>query len=408
MRLLLKLAWRNILRNKRRTFIAGTAIGVGLAAMIFVDALFQGMDRYMIRSATASFLGEAQIHRKGFRESFDAGFTIGRLDETLAALDASPLVRRYSVRAVSSAMISSAANATGVSLFGVEPDAETHLSLIDDSIVQGDFFDGDDARDIVIGSKLAELLEVELGDRIVVTASQAHTDDLAQELFRVSGVYHFNIPDMDKGMAFVRLSMARRLLALGGDAHEIAIVFHDPVAAEDQTMSFWTDLSGEDNEALSWTKLLPQLEAVLELSRFSIVITGLILFGVVALGIINTLFMSLYERMFEFGVLRAVGTSPLSLMRLVVAEAGALALISIVLGGAIGFVLTLWVSHVGIDWSGIEYAGVTFTQKIYPLIQWDQYVKYPAWTFVLTTLVGIYPAFHAARVSPARAMRKSF
>ena len=118
--------------------------------------------------------------------------------------------------------------------------------------------------------------------------------------------------------------------------------------------------------------------------------------------------MSLYERMFEFGVLRAVGTSPGQLLRLVMFEAASLALVSVCIGALIGFVASYWVSKTGIDYGTLEMAGVTIRDRIYPLVRWTQYVVLPACAFVLTTLVGFYPALYAARITPARAMRKSF
>jgi ABC-type lipoprotein release transport system permease subunit len=408
MMLFIRLAWRNILRNKRRTFIAGTAIGIGLAAMIFVDALFQGMMRHMIRSATATYMGEAQIHRNGFRDTFDAGLTIDNVPDLRERLAADPRVKHYVVRTSSYAMLASSVNSSGVSLVGTEPARERDISQVDDVMVEGTFFEGDSPRDIVIGSGLAELLEVELGDRLVVTASQAHTGALAQDLFRVSGIYHFNIEDMDKSMAFIRLEVAQKLLGMDGTAHEIAISFGDPILARDLPASYWASYSDHDNEAEAWTTLVPQLNTIMNMSNLNLIISGAILFGVVALGIINTLFMSLYERMFEFGVLRAIGTRPRSLLRLVMLEAAGLAVIAIVLGVIIALGVSLWVKHIGIDYGNLEMAGVTLRDKIYPTIRWSQYLVYPAWAFVLTTLVGIYPAFHASRVSPAEAMRKSF
>jgi ABC-type lipoprotein release transport system permease subunit len=404
----MRLAWRNILRNKRRTFIAGTAIGIGLAAMIFVDALYEGMMRHMIRSATATYMGEAQVHREGFRDTFDASLTINDLDGLTERLESDPLVKHYSVRTNSFAMLASSANSTGVALVGAQPDRERHLSQVADVIAEGTFFEGDDARDIVVGSKLAELLEVELGDRVVITASQARSGELAQELFRVSGIYHFNIEEMDKAMAFIRLDKAREFLDMEGTAHEVAINFGDPTYARGAPGAYWESYSEGGNEAESWTSLLPSLNTMMNMSNLNLIIMGSILFGVVALGIINTLFMSLYERMFEFGVLRAIGTRPQALLRLVMMEAAGLAVIAIVLGVIIALGFSLWVANIGIDYGNMEMAGVTLRDKIYPEIQWPQYVIYPAWAFVLTTLVGIYPALSAARISPARAMRKSF
>lgn len=406
----LKLAWRNILRNKRRTFIAGVAIGIGLAALIFTDALMIGMGEHLIHSGTASFLGEAEVHRKGFRQDFEVEQTIVDLPGVEKVLDASPVVDAYAPRVMTFSMINSPAANEGITMVGIDPPRERSLSQIDDVMTQGEYLaDGVTAttRDIVIGSKLAEVLEVGLGDRVVITAAEANTGDLVQELFRVSGIYHFNIREMDRSMAFIPIAKAQRMLRLDGQVHEIAIKFAKTSYAQDASLPLWSALEKGGNEAFGWPELLPQLKSALALSNFSLAIVGVILFAVVSFGIINTLFMSLYERMFEFGVLRAIGTRPGAIFRLVLSEAGALSIFSSFLGIVMS-IIVMWIfRHVGIDYTGIEYAGVTFREKIYPVFHIMQFIEYPFWVFVLTTAVGMFPAISAARLTPARAMRKS-
>jgi ABC-type lipoprotein release transport system permease subunit len=406
----LKLAWRNILRNKRRTFIAGTAIGIGLAALILTDALMIGMNDHLVHSGTASFLGEAQVHRVGFRETLEIEKTIAALDKVTETLDDSPVVEAYAPRVMAFAMINSSANNEGVTMIGIDPARERHLSQIDDVMARGEYLSEDvsaETREIVIGSKLAEVLEVDLGDRVVLTTAQAHTGDLAQELFRVSGIYHFNIREMDRSMAFIPIAKSQQMLKLDGQVHEIAIKFTDTSYALDTSLPLWSAIASNGNEARGWPELLPQLRSAMELTDFSLAIVGIILFAVVSFGIINTLFMSLYERMFEFGVLRAIGTRPRSVFQLVLSEAGALSVFSIGLGLVISVIVLTIFEHVGIDYTGIEYAGVTFREKIYPVFHVIQFIKYPFWVFVLTTAVGVFPALSAARLTPARAMRKS-
>lgn len=407
MGLLIKLAWRNLFRNKRRTTIAGVAIGLGLASLIFVDALIIGMEKNMIKSATSSFIGEGQIHREGFRETQEVELTINHLDSLLEQLKQEPIVQEFSLRVMSFGMITSPANVNSINLVGIDPAREKHLSQIDDALQKGEFFQGDNQRDIIIGKKLAEILEVDIGDRVVVTVSQAHTADLVQEMFRISGIYFFNIPEMDQGMAFIRLEKAQEMLGLGNGVHEIALKFTDARFGREKNSVFWDKYSRFGNEAVGWTVILPQLEAAFELSDFSIFITALILFGVVALGIINTLFMSIHERMFEFGVLRAVGTRPLNVASLILFEAASLAILSIVLGNILGFLVTYIVAQIGIDYTGIEFAGVTFRELLYPELKFDQFIIYPMWVFIFTIITGIYPAVFAARMSPAEAMRRS-
>jgi len=403
----IKLAWRNIFRNKRRTFIAGTAIGIGLAAMIFTDALMLGMKDNMIKSATESFLGEAQIHHEDFRLTQEVEKTINNLEEVTSDLEKEDAVEEFSLRTSTFGMITSPANVSSVLFYGIQPESEKHLSQIDDVIRTGDFFEGDGERNLVIGSELAEILEVELGDRVVITAAQAETGDLSQEMFLISGIYHFNIKEMDSGLAFARLPKTQEMLGIGTDVHEIAIKFKDLQFATNKDDPFWTKYSAFQNEAVSWADLLPQLHAILGLFWISLIVMAVILFGIVAFGIINTLFMSLYERMFEFGVIRAVGTRPSGVRRLVVFEAGALSVLSIAMGILLGFILTFVFTMAGIDYRGIEFAGTTIHEMLYPVIHIQQYVIYPAAVFLFTLLIGLYPAVVASKMSISNALRKS-
>jgi ABC-type lipoprotein release transport system permease subunit len=404
----IKLAWRNVLRNKRRTFIAGSAIGLGLACLILTDALIIGMEHNMIHSATASFLGEAQIHRDGFRQEWEVDKTIKHLDNVIGDLSGEEIVDEFTLRTIAFAMISSPANVSAISMVGINPETEQQLSQIDDAIVRGDYFGSGDRNNIVIGNKLAELLEVELNDRVVLTVAQAKTGDLSQEMFRISGIYSFNITDLDRAMAFIRIEEAQNMLNLGNNAHEIAVKFNDIKLARDPALSFWGEYSNNGNEAVSWTTLLPALDIAFKLSWVSKIVLGIILFAIISLGIINTLFMSLHERMFEFGVLRAIGTHPFAMARLIFFEAGALAVIAVLIGMGMGYLVTSIFAHAGIDYRGIEFAGATYREILYPVMTILQFIAYPVVVFILTVTVALIPAWHAARMKPAEAMRKSF
>ena len=405
---LVKLAWRNIFRNKRRTLIASIAIGIGLTALIFVDAFMIGMAETMIRTATASFLGDAQIHREGFRDTQEVSLTIQALDKVTENLAKEDIVEHWTQRTLAFGMITSPASVSAINLVGVHPPTEKFLSLIDNAITEGAYFEGDNSRDVVIGAKLAEILEIGLGDRVVVTVAQTESGDLSQEMFRVSGIYRFVGEEMNSGMAFVRIEKAQEMLAIGNRVHEIALKFTSIAYTQDSTLPFWDTYSQHGNEALSWTELMSQLTVVLEMTKYSKYIMGVILFGVVIFGIINTLFMSLYERMFEFGVLRAVGTRPFGMARIILFEAGALAIVSIGLGSVLGFLVTALLAHTGIDYTGIEMMGVTMQEFIYPVLEVQQFIIYPISVFVFTIIAGLYPARHVAKMAPVDAMRRSF
>lgn len=403
----IKLAWRNLFRNKRRTIIASIAIGIGLAALLFTASTMKGMEANMIRSATASFLGQGQIHGGDFRITQDVEKTVSNLSKITNILNHEPLVDHYATRTLSMGMISSPANVSAILLVGVTPDEEKDLSQMDDAIVQGSFFTSADTRDIVIGNQLAEILEIGIGDRVVVTAAQAQTGELSQEMFRVSGIYKFDLKELDNGFALIRLPKAQQMLGIGKGVHQVVFSFKDINQSIDESLPIWKHLSLDGNEAVSWVKILPQLKAMSAMTHISIFILVIILGAVVTFGIINTLFMSLYERMFEFAVLRAVGTRRSGIRKLILFEAGSLAIISIALGLIMGFGLTAWVSHTGINYKGIEFAGTTIKDMIYPEMSLLQFTLFPIGVLFFTIMVAIYPAWAAGRLKIADGMRKS-
>jgi len=406
--LYIKLAWRNLFRNKRRTLIAGLAIGLGLAALIFIDGIYVGEEISMVRIATATFVGEAQLARKNYHETQEVELTIVKFDEVIGELEAEPIVDKFTPRTSAFGTITSAGNMSGVNIFGVAPETEKGMSILNDIIIAGEYFADDNVQNILIGRKLAEILEVEPGDRVVLALAQTGTGDIVQELFRISGVFDFRDRAMNTGTVFIRIEKAQEMLGIGNTAHTIAIAFTDPMSSQDTTLAFWQKFSQHSNEAVSWTELFPLIASMDELMLIGKLFIAFILMGVVVFVILNTLFMSLFERMFEFGVLRAVGTRPFAVAKLLLLEAGALSMISIVMGSIIGLAITLLISRIGIDFTGTEFAGITLYEKIYPTLSIWQFIIYPIGVFIFTIIVGIYPAIHAARISPAKAMRRSF
>ncbi|RKX76351.1 MAG: hypothetical protein DRP87_12150 [Spirochaetes bacterium] len=401
----LKLAWRNIFRNRRRTFLTGLIIAIGLAMIMFMDGMIVGMKNNIISSGTSSFLGDAQIHRVGFNESQDTALTINRLEELKEALLKDESISVLTERVLSFATLSSPADINSIVICGVDPRKEKFLSKMDEGLIEGSYVSKE--GDIMIGDKLAERLEVESGDRVILTLSEAGSGELIQEMFRVSGIYRIHIEEMDASMAFIVLSQAQKLLGIENEIHEIAVQFKDFKYAIENEKTFEQKYSEYGNIAETWPSLIPQLKYIIDMTDISIGLLVLLVFAVIVFGIINTLFMSLYERTFEFGVLRAVGTRPGGLRKLIVFEAGSLAVYSIIIGIVIGTALNLFGSLVGMDLTGVELAGTTFTSRIYTAFKARQYILHPLLIFAFTVLVSFYPANHAAKMSITDALRKT-
>jgi ABC-type lipoprotein release transport system permease subunit len=407
MLMMLKLAWRNIFRNRRRTLLAGLAVGVCLGSLIFVDGLYIGMFQSMVRTSTDSFMGQGQIHAEGFRGTYEVENTIRDSDTVMSGLASEEIVTQYSPRTLSYGMLTSAANVGAAVLYGIDPVREKDLSRLDEAVREGGFIEPDGLGQILIGSKAAEVLEVGIGDRLVVTVARAETGELSQEMFRVAGIFHFNVREADSAMAYIHIRKAQEMLGLGRQVHEIALRFKDIEMAGDRSMGFWSRYSAGGNEALGWRDLISQLDSIMEMVNVSTVITLTLIFGIVALTIMNTLFMSLYERMFEFGVLRAVGTRPVSLASIILLESFSLSVISILIGSLLGALVSWYFSVYGIDYIGIEFAGVTFVELLHPVLKIKQFTLFPVLIIIFSLVAAIYPAIYAARLRPAEAMRKS-
>jgi ABC-type lipoprotein release transport system permease subunit len=405
----LKMAWRNVFRNRRRTFLTGLIIGVGLAAMIFMDAWVMGMKENIITSATSSFLGQAQIHRKGYQESQENDMTIQELGTIVSILEEDTHVKNFTERAMSFGTVSSPSDISSIVLYGIDPVKEKPLSRIDEGIISGAYLQAGPSgtSGVLIGADLADTLEVAVGDRIVLTVARAGSGELSQNLFRVSGIFKMHIEELDSSVALVPLATAQRMIGLNDRVHEIAIQFTDIQYATLSGTEFSAKYSLPGDTAETWQELVPQIKVILEMTSISIGVTVIIVFAMIIFGILNTLFMSLYERIFEFGVLRAVGTRPAMMRNLIVIEAGVLALYSIVLGIALGTVLTATGSIFGMDLTGVELSGATFTGRIYTVFALRQYLLYPALIFGFTVLVSLYPARFASRMSITNALQRT-
>ncbi len=406
MRMILMLAYRNLFRNVRRTVLTSLMIGCCLAALMFTDAVIKGMMNVMIDSITQTFMGEAQVHRLGFRDSLDTDLYMKNIQELETSLAAEPGILGYSVRTMSGGMISSPNNMTGGVIYGVDPVREAQVSKLEQAMVSGHYLTGADSE-IIMGLEMADLLEVKLGDRIVVTLAQVDGGELSQALFKVSGLFNFGMRELDDNVVFISLDRSREILGIGNSAHEIALKFINPDDATNPNLPLLKTLSGTQNEALGWLQISPQLGAIIEMVNYSTLIVGLILFLLAALGIINSMFMSIYERIYEFGVVKALGTRPSELMALILCEAMLLALLGLIFGLVLGGYGNWYFSIHGIPFGEYEFEGISLANKIKTIVTLSQFTLFPIWVVILTIAASIYPAIFASRIIPSQALQKA-
>lgn len=405
--LTLKLAIRNLLRNTRRTLLTVMLIGFSLTSLILTDALSLGMLDILIHSVTKNLVGEAQIHKPGYRENLDVDLYLSDTNTIQTSLDEDSSIAAYSERVIAGGMLSSSYNVGTGLMYGIDATSESNVTQLKDALVDGEYLTGK-SGEIIIGNELADLLEISIGDRIVMTLSEANTGELAQALFRVSGVFHFGIAGIDKGIVFTNIGQARQTLGLADDqSHEIALRFNDANVAVTEQSAVFTELNQGELETLSWMKLNPSIASIIELSGLSSLIIGSILFVLAGLGVINSMFMSIYERIYEFGVAKAIGTTPRRLVTLIMTEAFLIGLVSCIAGGVLAFVLGSYAQEHGVMLGEFEVSGIAIDNRILLRIETYQFVQYPIYVICLTLLAAIYPARFAAKIEPTEALQRS-
>jgi len=402
------LAFRNLFRNTRRTVLTVMLIGFSLTALIAFDGIMRGMITLMVENITGTLTGEAQIHLAGYRENLDVDLYIDNANEIEEQLQQDASLQAYAPRVITGAMISSSYNVSAGLVYGVDAELEQGVSQVRDAVVSGEYLSGED-NELLIGISLAELLEVELGDRIVLTLSEVDNGELAQALFRVSGIIEFGLRELDESFTFINIAAARQVLGMTKQqTHEIALSFITPLNMANPNNALLDELNSGEIEALNWLDLNPDISLILELSRYSSLLIGAILFLLASLGVINSMFMSIYERIYEFGVIKAIGTRPEDIRKLILFEAFFIALISCAMGIALGIAIGAYTSTNGISFGGeIEFSGIALNNAILSEFHLIQFTQFPLYVVLLTVIAAIYPARFAGRIIPSDALHRS-
>jgi ABC-type lipoprotein release transport system permease subunit len=273
-------------------------------------------------------------------------------------------------------------------------------------MVKGKYISGG-SSEILLGEDLADLLEAELGDRLVITLAQVDGGELSQGLFRLSGIFRFGMRELDNNLVFISLDRSRELLGMSHGAHEVAIKFIDQDIPNRPDLPLFKKLAADNNEAQGWREFMPQINAMIEMVDYSTLIVGVILFLLAALGVINSMFMSIYERIYEFGVAKAIGTRPRQLVQLILMEAFVLGVFSIIFGILLGGSATWYWSIHGLPFGEYHMSGISLVEPIKSVITWQQFTYFPIYVLLLIMVASLYPARFAAKINPSQALQRT-
>ncbi|MDY0267752.1 ABC transporter permease [Trichloromonas sp.] len=405
--MLLRLAFRNLWRNSRRTLLTLSAMVVSSALLILALGVFSGMFADMLASVTEQYHGHLVISRPGYQDDRNM-FAHFVADPTLIdELRSYPGVRGASPRLRAFGLLAHGDATRPAELLGIDPERETEVTSFAQQLIAGHYPERTEAA-ALIGSGLAKKLGVVPGDDLVFL-TQAADGSLGNDLITVSGIFETGAGNRDNALVLVQLPWLQRLLVLPGKIHELALTIDEPMAAAEQAASLKAGLPA-DLETRTWGQLLPEMQEVIASYDVSRLILVTILYAATGLGILNTIFMSVLERSREFGILMALGMQPRQVRLLVLLETLILALISLILGVAAGIVMTLYMQRIGIDLSpylsAVTYAGGTLAPRLSAALD-GKNLLIPATALLLVALAaGYFPARRAARLKPVEALRE--
>lgn len=412
MGILMRLALRNLWRNKIRTAITLVAISGGLAMLMFGNNLNHGTYIEMIRTGISQLAGHVVVQGDGWQEDNDPlEYRVANADSVAARLaeawpDSVVVQRTYM-----GGLLSSTSNSTGVAITAIQPVEEAKVSDWHTKMVEGEWLEPGDDRGIVLGVKLAETLEVDIGDKVVLMGQGK--EDVSSRLFRVRALTRTGSDQVDGFTAIVEISAAQAFLEDPGSCSQVSLHLKNPLQSDDAlaaVLEAFPDPEQEGLEVLGWKKAV---EAIYQLTvtdrrtnNSMMFIIGLI----VALGILNTMLMGVMERMKEFGVMLALGTPPGRLRKLITLEGLLIGLIGTAIGLALGSWVTAYLVENGIDYSAMmgeqmDMGGVSISTQIYAAWDYTTMTVYCIVAVLLSVAATIYPAWKAGAMKPVESMR---
>lgn len=402
----LKLATRSLLRNRRRSLITVTAVAIGLAGLVFLWGYIDGINRQMIANITSYLTGHVQVHQKGYHDDPTLDLAFDGPEGIAARIKAQPGIAAVAPRIEGEALASGPEKTRGVFVVGVDPSRESAITTLTRAVRAGSYLDAAEPQGILLGDRVAEILRVAVNDEVTLV-TQAADGSIGAGRYRVRGIYDSGIDMIDSAYVFLPLPAAQSLYALEGRVTTLAVRL-DELGAVPGVAAALSGKLGAAFEVLGWQKLLPRLADNVAFHEMFTYMILFVVFGVVTLGIANTILMGVLERIREFGVMMALGTAPGQIARVVLYEAVLLGLAGIVVGNALGLGIVAWFGRRGIDLA--QYAQAVqmmpgLTGIVYPGARADHLLLLSVLLLATTVAASLYPAWKAAGFTPVEAIR---
>ena len=400
---LVKMSWRNLWRNPTRTNVTITAVALCIAILIIFQSLIIGLIGKAVYNTTNLVIGEVQIHAAGYLDDRSIYKSLKNVEEIRVVAQENNI--GMVERSYGFGLISSGTKSAGTQFWGIDPESELKYFDFANHIDEGNFLTKTSLKKVVLGNKLARSLAAELGTELVIFV-QGADGSLGNELFYVTGILGNVADNIDRGAAIILRDDFDILFSTNNFIHEIALNSKGKLEAEEIQKLMSAKAAGVAVE--TWKELMPTIAIMTEkMSVFMLTIFSLIFTIAASLGVMNTLVMSTYDRMKEFGIIRAIGATPWLIIRQVSLEAILLTFLASIIGTVIGLSIAIYLQVYGIDISGkgnLAFGGIVF-DPIWRASVSLKSVFLPVVLMMLTSIVAsIYPASIAARIKPVEAI----
>jgi ABC-type lipoprotein release transport system permease subunit len=403
----LRMAWRNLWRHKRRTWLTTLAMIFSNVLLVFMISLQFGSYDMMINNTLQAFSGHIQVQHEGYNDNPKLRRSIPAVvplaDELRNALPGAHIA----ARGAGFALVSSEQRSLGVQITGVEPEYEPTVSTLPGLVKEGRFLQDSFAAEIVIGSVLARNLKVAVGDELTLLGS-GRDGSFAAGVVTITGIFDSGSSDLDRNLAEVPLRYFQDTFAMHGHGNSIVVAVAELAAVPTALAVIKAKIEGEDGlTALDWPQLQPGLKQAIQADMSSAWFMYGLLIILVAFSVLNTQLMSVLERTREFGVISALGVKPRKLASLVMLETALMALLGFVIGLVIGWMVALYLHTAGFHYPGMEEMAVKFNlpDRIYPSVTFFSMVLGPGVVFLFSLLAAVYPSLRLFRLQPVEAMR---
>jgi len=398
-----KLSWRNLWRNPTRTNVTILAVSLCIAVLIIFQSMIVGLIEKAKFTTTNLVIGEVQVHAEGYLDDRSIYKSLQNTEEIhlIAKENNIGLVER----SYGFGLISSGTKSAGTQFWGINPESELQHFDFANHIDKGNFLTNTSLKKIVLGRKLASSIAADIGTELVVFV-QGADGSLGNELFYVAGILKNMADNVDRGAAMILREDFDILFSANNLIHEIAL--NSKGRFESEEIQKLLSARTADVDVETWQQLMPTIALLTEkMSVFMRTFFSLI-FGIAAsLGVMNTMIMSTYDRMREFGIIRAIGTTPWRILKQVSLEAILLTTIASVIGVVVGLSVALYFQKYGFDVSGsgnMSFGGVVM-DPIWRASVSVGIVFLPVVLMMLISIVAsIYPASIAARIKPVEAI----